>query len=333
MGWWTNIWTRRAEDWIFTWLGEGQVGTHSAQGEAEEETHYLSVFLKSARVVDVRRGLTTFYGTVHSYIRLAHRSHGTAEFNVTTTPAALKSVDANGIDRVIQLNQRLLGPVPYVGGDFEIELGLFSVAAENLAGPYLELIQSLSEVAGVSYVSAALPFAGLIIQGMKLLTRNEDRVSLEIGLTTTMPVPKLGYCVVIRAPKGSLTVDKLRVDPSDFRLLDETGAVNRYPYLVLEVQADTQRADWFKIPELASAYKEVQEEYRRGRQQAVEEALAAFRRVALTCNDLQEADARQLVDKVFATYASSGPPAPAVRGGAKGHADLPELSEIGLYSD
>jgi flagellar biosynthesis/type III secretory pathway protein FliH len=148
-----------------------------------------------------------------------------------------------------------------------------------------------------------------------------------------MPVPKLGYCVAIRAPKGSVRVDKLRVDPADFRLLDETGNVNRYPYLVVEVQADTRRADWFKIPELASAYKEIQEEYRRGRQQAVEEALATFRRVALTCNDLQEADARQLADKVLATYASSGPPAPAVRGSSKRQADLPELSEIGLYSD
>jgi hypothetical protein len=333
MSWWTNVWTKQAEDWIFAWLGPNQVPHSAGRGEAAVDTDYLSVFLKSARVVNVRQGLTTFYGTVHSYIRLAHRSDGTAEFNVITTPAGLKNVDAAGIDRVVQLNQRLLGPVPYVGGDLEIELGLFSVPSGNLAGPYLELIQTLSETAGVAYVSAALPFAEPIVQGMKLLTHSQGAVSLEIGFSTTMPVPSLGYCVAIRAPKDAIQVDQLKVDPSDFRLIDATRAISRYPYIVVEVQAGTQRSDWFKIPELSAAYKAVQAEYRAGRQQGVEEALATFRRVALTCNDLHEADARQLVDKVGQTYARTGAPAAAVRGTGGGRANkMPDLSEIALYS-
>ncbi len=332
MGWWTNIWTQQAEDWIFAWLGPGQAPQNSITGEAEADTHYLSVFLKSARVVDVRRGLTTFYGTVHSYIRMAHRSQGTAEFNVITTPAGLKNVDAAGIDRVVQFNKRLLGPVPYVGGDLEIEIGLFSVASGNLAGPYLELMETLSESAGVAYVSAVLPFAAPILQAMKLLTSSQDKVSLETGFSTTMPDPLLGHCVAIRAPKGAIRVDRLWLDPSDFRLIDETGAINQYPYIVVELKADTERSDWFKIPEIAAAYKDVQDEYRAGRQQAIEEALTTFRRVALTCNDLLENDARQLVDKVNLKYASLGPPAAAVRGTSAPSGSMPELSEIGLYT-
>lgn len=331
MGWWPVRWTTRAEDWVFAWLDPEQVPGTSAAKEAEAEKDYISVFLKSARVVNVRKGLTTFYGTVHSHIQLQHRSDGKAEFNAITTPAALKGVDAAGIDRVIQFNQRLLGPVPYVGGDFCVEIGLFSVAAADLAGPYLELIQNLSEAAGVSYVSAALPFVGPILHGMKLLTDSQDETSLEIGFSTTMVIPRLGYCVAIRAPKSKLRVGSLRLDPSDFRLLDDAGVIEEYPYLVVEVAADKQRADWSSIPDLSAAYRSVQAEYRGGRQKGVEEALTVFQRIAYTCNDLVEDDALRLVENVRRKYAQMGP---AVRSETRGSAGVhvPDLNEIELYS-
>ena len=333
MGWWTEIWTKPAEDWVFAWLNPEQVPGASAAKEAEADTDYLSVFLKSARVVNVRKGLTTFYGTVHSYIQLENRSDGKAEFNAITTPAALKGVDAAGIDSVIQFNQRLLGPVPYVGGDFCVEIGLFSVAAADLAGPYLDLIQNLSETAGVSYVSAALPFVGPILHGMKLLTDSQTATSLEIGFSTTMVKPRLGYCVAIRAPKSKLRVDSLRLDPSDFRLLDDTGVVTKYPYLVVEVAADKQRADWSRIPDLSAAYKSVQTEYRGGRQKGVQEALTAFQRIAFTCNDLVEEDARRLVEKVRGTFERMGPPVTSeTRDGTSADGAVPDLNEIELYS-
>jgi hypothetical protein len=225
MPWWQDIWTRRSEDWTLAWLPSP---ASKAAAEAQAEQDYLSIVLKSARVVDVRKGFTTFFGTVHSYIRLPHRSNGLAEFNVVTTPGALKNVDATGIDRVLQLNQRLLGPVPYVGGDLEIEVGLFSVASANLAGPYLALLENLSKTAGVASVGAALPFAAPIVEGMKLLTSSERDVALEVGLATMQPVPKLGYCAVVRAPKATLDVRKLQIDDADFRLLHERRAVNDY---------------------------------------------------------------------------------------------------------
>ena len=332
MGWWSDLWKRRTEDWTFTWLDANQVPAGASSGLLDADAGYLHVFLKSARVVDVRKGFKTFYGTVHSYASLPHRSGGRAEFNVVTTPEALKNIEAAGLDRVIQLNQRLVGPVPYTGGDVELELGLFSVASSDLAGPYVQLLESLSKTAGVSFMSAALPFAGPILEGMKLLTGSQKDVTLEIGVSTTMASPRLGYFTAIRAPKNTLDVKKLSVDPADFRLLHGGNPLGDYPYVVLELSARPDRPDWHQIPELAAVYKRLQDDYRGGRPGATEEAMAQFRRVALTCNDLLDGDARRLVDKVTAQYQAIGAPQHADRSfGARPGATLPDLSEIRLY--
>jgi hypothetical protein len=331
VGWWDQIWRDKTEDWICDWLPSSQVPSDALTGEVEPESSYLSIFLKSARIVDVRKGLTTFYGVVHSYIKLPQRSTQDAEFNVVTTPAGLKNIDAEHIDRVIQVNQRLLGPVPYFGGDLEMEIGLFSVAASDLAAPYLTLLEKLSRTAGVSFVSSALPFAGPIIEGIKLLSGNPKQATLEVGFSMTQPRPKQGYLVVIRAPKESIELKNIKVDPADFRLSNNGQPLGPYPYMVFELRSETQRLDWAKIPELSVAYQEVQTEYRAGRADRIQEALLLFHHTALTCNDLLPDDAEKLSAKVEAVYKAVGPPAAARRDSLTSGATLPDLGRINLY--
>jgi hypothetical protein len=45
-----------------------------------------------------------------------------------------------------------------------------------------------------------------------------------------------------------------------------------------------------------------------------EEALTAFRRIALTCNDLLFDDALRVAERAAAQYGDLGPPTPRVRG-------------------
>jgi hypothetical protein len=334
MGWWDGVWKAQAEDWVYGWLGPEQVPAGTPSANVEQDAAYLNIFLKSARIVNVREGLRTFYGAVHSFTRLPQRSTNTAEFNVVTTPSELKNVDAGGIDRVIQINQRLLGPVPYVGGDLEIEIGLFSVAASNLAAPYLTLLESLSKTAGVSFISSAIPLAGPILEGVKLLTGSDRDVRLEIGLSITDPEPRQGYCIAMRAPKDAVKLAELRLDPSDFRLLGTDGrALRDYPYMVIEVSSVPQRPDWFKIPELAKAYGRIQELYRDGSDDT-EPALQMFRRIAMTCNDLTLPDANLLAEKVASMYRVVSGATKSSRGASRPGVsrELPDLQEMNLYS-
>jgi len=328
MGWWSDVWTTKAQSWVYRWLDAKQVPSDSPSGLVVANASYLNIFLKSARVVNVRKGLTTFYGVVHSFMKLPHRSQQTAEFNVVTTPADLKNISAR-IDRVVQMNHRLLGPAPYVDGDLEIEVGLFSVPSSDLAAPYLTLLENLSKTAGVSFISTALPFAGPIVEGVKLLTGGQN-TDLEIGLSTTEPRPKQGYCVVMRAPKDAVPLSSLKLDPSDFSLFDSAGRpIADYPYLVLEVRAEPQRPDWFKIPDLAKANGRIQELYREGSDQT-DAALQMFRRVALTCNDLLEEDARQLANRVESLYRIVSTTPRAARAATVAD-ELPDLKEANLY--
>jgi hypothetical protein len=333
MGWWDQLWKTQSQDWVYGWLNANQIPPGAPSGPVQPDTAYLNIFLKSARVVNVRRGLETFYGAVHSFMRVPHRSQMTAEFNMVITPSSLKNIDAKGIDRVVQINQRLLGPVPYVDGDLEMEVALFSVASSNLAAPYLTLLESLSKTAGVSFISAALPFAAPILEGIRLLTGDDRNAVLEIGLSITEPKPRQGYCVVMRAPKGVVDLSRLKLDPADFRLLDANGqAVADYPYMVLEVRAEPQRPDWFKIPDLTKAYSRIQELYRDGSDDT-NAAVQIFRRVALTCNDLTMQDATNLADKVASMYAIVGAEK-STRGvrAVEKLEEFPDIRELNLYS-
>jgi hypothetical protein len=282
--------------------------------------------------VNVRKGFKTFYGTVHSFIRLPNPSQQDAGFNVVTTPTALKNVDAAGIDRVIQLNQRLLGPVPYLGGDLDIEVGLFSIASSDLALPYLTLLESLSKNAGVSFISSAVPFASPILEGVKLLAGSDKDSILEVGVSMIELKPKQGYFVAIRAPKGLFDVGSLRVDATDFRLLGSGGApLADYPYIVLEVRGEPYRSDWYKIPDIGAAFREVQELYRANKDSDTEAALGRFRRIAFTCNDLLMGDAKKLTDKVDAMYKVLAKPEAKRRAAPKTKSAFPDLKEANLY--
>jgi hypothetical protein len=336
MGRLAQLFETTAEDWVYGWLADDQLPPGAKSGPIAPNSAYVSIFLKSARVVNVQKGFTTFYGAVHSHIRIPSRTQDTAEFNIVTTPTYLKNVDAKGIDRVIQLNQRLLGPVPYVGGDLEIEVGLFSVAASNLAEPYLGLLESLSKQAGVSFITSALPFAGPILEGVKLLTNSKGDSGLEIGLSLTESEPRQGYCVAMRAPKDEVKLWDLKLDTSDFRLLNSIGRPFKdYPYMVLQIVADDQRADWNKIPEIRQSFAHIQELYRNGEEKETQAALKMFRRIALTCNDLIMEDARNLANRVEALYQIVAQPEPsrgAVLTAEESSApEFPDLEAVNLY--
>ena len=329
---WSDIWRTETQDWVHGWLEPGQTPPGSPAGIVEPNASYLSIFLKSARIVNVRSGFTKFYGAVHSLMRLPHRSAKMADFNVITTPAELKNVDSEGIDRVIQIDQRLLGPVPYVDGDLEVQVGLFSVASSNLAAPYLNLLESLSKTAGVSFISAAAPFAAPILEGVKLLTSGNRDAVLEIGLAMSEQRPRQGLYVAMRAPKSRTALSDLRVDPSDFRLLKQNGEpISDYPYFVLEFSASNQRPDWYMIPEIATAYARIQSLYREASPETAS-AVEMFRRIALTCNDLVSDDAAALAAKMSKLYQLVAP-GEITRGGAQPAAaiPMPDLRSLNLY--
>ena len=290
----TLLHTRKKE---FTFGPVGPLGP-----AIEKEKAYLNVLLLSCRVINVRSGLKKFYGTVHSAIEFEARSIVKPRPSVTTvtTPSQLKAIDSANLDKVITLTQRLLGPVPYRGGDVAIEAGLFSVKEADLAGPFLEVLGELSTAAGASVLGAALPFAGPLVKGFDLLAGAPGTAGLEIGISDTLTSDKLrsGTFVAMRAEADSVDTKTLRLDDTN-RIVGADGKqIRDFPYFVYQISGSAERDDFFRIPELAATHESIQKAIRENRDKEARDLLIVFKRLAMTSPDLLLKDAQRLAKLV-----------------------------------
>jgi hypothetical protein len=334
---WNNIFTRKAEDWTFQSLEANQIPDGKPSQPILADQSYIKIFLRSMRIVDVRKGLKKFYGVVHSFISLPHLEK-TAEFQVITTPKELMNIDASNVDRVLQFNKVLVDSVPYRGGGVEIELGLFSIQSVDLTDSFLEVLEGMADAAGVSFVSTAMPFVGPLRKGINLLFGNTNSSILEVGVATTMDKPSTGYFVIMRAPKGEVDLSEYELDQA-YRLVDKQGkTIEKYPYMVFSVEAGPDREKWFEIPDIAKAYKTLRQISREGNIDKAQEAFVAFKRIVLTSPDLLDQDADNLVQKaqeklnrIFSTQ--EGRRRTPTRGGIdEEKIELDSLDKIDLYS-
>ena len=143
MTWWNDLFYTRAQSWIYAALEPTAVPGQTDRVRVSANEAYARIYLKSLRIVNVRKGLETFYGAVHSYASFLHTSGQPAQFSKLIVPNQLKNVDANRIDRVININQSIAGWTPYRGDDVEVEVGLFSVKAVDLADSFLNLLEQI----------------------------------------------------------------------------------------------------------------------------------------------------------------------------------------------
>jgi hypothetical protein len=327
---WADVWRHRAEQWTYGELESTQIPGDFRKETIVENDSYIDVFLRSMRVVNVRKGLKRFYGTVHSFISLSHLYGETAQFHVLTTPTNLSGIDIKNLDRVLQLNHRLLGSVPYRGGDLKIELGLFSIECEDLAISFIKFLEKIANTAGVSYISSGIPFVGLIGEGVNLFLGVQDSNSLEIGLSTMFDKPHTGYFFVIRAPKDKISMDSLKLD-KNFYLTGKTTdgtSIDNYPHMVFSIESSKERKAWVEIPEIAASFKTLNEAIKNNRIEAAKEAFMVFKRIALTSPDLLERDSRTLVDRVDREIKQTMQ-ACLTSGGTK--TPFPDLKDILLY--
>jgi hypothetical protein len=294
-----EIFRKKTEDWFYSKLSFEQSPKDTEIKTVQANEGYVHVFLKSMRLVNVRQGLSKFYPVLHSYISMSHKKGVLAEFNTVTMPKHLGEMDARNLDRIVNFNQRLLGPIPYRGGDLKMEVGLFSIKSADLAKPFLDLLGEISDLSGVSYLGTAMSYIGLLKQGINLLTSGNDDSILEIGLDQVLNPLETGYYVVMRAPKQVIDANMLMLSEHDYRLVMNDGSTIRdYPYFVIQIFTAKTRDDWFMIPEIAKAYQELEESMEQGNEENINLNFQIFKRKVLTSKDLLYAHAKTIVEGV-----------------------------------
>ncbi|MEM6483385.1 MAG: hypothetical protein AAF662_00130 [Pseudomonadota bacterium] len=284
------------------------IGDDRASGTVKPDEQYVRVWLRSAKITEVRRWTKKFHAAVHAQFTYTDRDVGKQEVMAVVAPdKAFQEMDPKNLDRFIVVNQPLLGPIPY-RGELGMDVALFSISAADLAKPYLNMLAGLTETASVAFLAQAKPFVDTIRTGAEALLGDDNQAELEIGLTRTDTNLRTGNILVARVEKGTLDPSKLRIDPTDFKLIDAEGKpVDGFPYMILGIEAHEHRDDYASIPEIRKGWDAVSRAGKQGDPvEKVKEHFAALRRIIWFSNDLIRADKSRIVKKFERELAGAG---------------------------
>jgi len=322
---WTDIFRETAQQHTFLEIEPLPV---------EPYARYVSVLLCGVRLTAIRRGLDRLHGVVHSVLTLPSDT-GLAEFSTVVAPPAFGNVKAGRVDRFIQLDHRLLGPVPYIGGALQAQIGLFTVPSSELTEPYIRLLQTLGEQAVVPFMALARPFVKPLVQGMNLLAGGGRGANVEIGFDTVWPQVCAGRVLALRMPLDEARARGVTLASDATSIIDGAGnAITDRPALIVKITAEERRADWPSIPELATAYSRVRDAYRTGRRAELNRVLEEFRRTAETCVDLLPGDREAAWRRVTREVERAGTPTSGGRGlPSDNDGALPPFDQLDLYDD
>jgi hypothetical protein len=330
MKWWDTIRRSATQDWHFGPIPAERAPAGGERVPIQAGQHYVSAHLSSMRLSHVRVGTKRLYASVTSSFTLDSSAGGRAELMCVTTPSKLRDVEAASLDHFVTMDKRVLGPVPYRGGDLGVELGLFAVPAADLLQPYLTLVEDVTKFIGVSFLDAVPGLLPSAKNALDLLFGAANDPTLEIGYSGDLQQPSTGYYCAVRAPRNDPGLAGLRV-AEDKRLVRADGTAVTEPYLVFQISASTQRDNWFSIPNLTTRWKELAAAYEIGAFDVVDIALKGFQRATRVSPDLLLPDATRINALALAllqhqlpgTTTSAGPEQPG----------LPPLSSLPLYDE
>ncbi|MFA4860875.1 hypothetical protein [Methanoregula sp.] len=296
--------------------------------EIQPDACYIELYLESLRLTRARRFATRFHAVAYSFVTLSREGEARSQLAAVSKPDKLAELDASSLDRVITISKQMMGATPFRGGPVSVEFGLFSVKSGNLLTPVLDYITRVSSVAGISYVGTIKPFLPLITEGMDLIAGQQQDTALEVGVDTDLALTTSCVAAVLALPKGSIDVKKLSLD-SDSRLLLD-GKPLECGYAVFSLRRSLEKWDYGEIPDLKVGYAAIQTAIKENRITDAKEALAAFRRTAITSADLIPSDAERLVEKAKKKVEDAFPSQGLVAKSAR-KKPVEKLSDIGLY--
>jgi len=320
----------KAQDFLIAPLDEKNGAPK--RSTVQVDTDYVTLRIKAARIIDVRRWTTRFHGCINSRARLLHEEGGSVEHQTVLAPAELKEVDPANVDRIVSIDKVLLGPFPY-RGQLDLTVALFSVKSADLAAPYLELLTSLANTGGVAFLAAAKPYVEPLRKGADLLFGTAGASQLEIGFDRDFTALEAGYYLAMRAPKNAVTLDKLQIDTKDFRLLDTGGQpFGRYPYFIISIERSVQRPDWMLIPDLKATWDAIKQAFVGAQYNDAGNLLNQFERQCRVSPDLVPTDAQRLAKKARDTFGAQQSRMFGVdKIRAAKSESLPEFDKLNLY--
>ncbi len=208
-----------------------------------EET-YLRLRLARMFLKHRREYFQTKYPVVNSYARVAGLENRLA-YNIVVQPRISGSDNQKQLVDVVSLDQTLLGPILYRGGDLELMLGLYAAPADDWAKRFIKLAEGISLLTLNATVTAAVAMAGTVTNVLAD-TLGGDGLDLKLGLNIELQQNEWltpGYLVMIAAADEEIEQAGLHVEKGEL-LTASNQIYSAHDYIVIEVESMAQRSDW-----------------------------------------------------------------------------------------
>lgn len=212
--------------------------------ELTTEESYLRLRLARMFLKHRRELFKTKYPVVNALMRFSGLD-GKVEVNYVAKPELAGDSEESRLDDVVSLDQTLLGPVLYRGGDLELLLGLYAAPADDWAQRFISLAEGVSALTLNATLTTAISMASTIKSSIEN-SMASDGLDLKLGLDKELKenvwlAP--GYLVMISAPDETVDDENLRVDDGELRTRD--GKIyTDHDYIVLAIEVTEQRSDW-----------------------------------------------------------------------------------------
>jgi hypothetical protein len=233
-------------------LADGRVLGRPSGDPIRADEAYVVVRLAGMYLGRSRVLWRKFSPVVHAFI-----SYGSGDTqHAVAGPGQLQDLGQTNLDRVMILNVRLVGPVPYTGGELTLLAGLYSIPRGDAAAALLNALGALSDIVGAE-AATATKIAGVVKAGVDSIL-NLDAAQLRLGVSDTFGGGgnelRSGFYVGIGAPQPRVPVERLWF--KDGNLLEGSSAVLAQPYMgtdyfVFQVERLERRVDWPGLPGLA----------------------------------------------------------------------------------
>ncbi|MFO7540177.1 MAG: hypothetical protein R6X32_19215 [Chloroflexota bacterium] len=207
------------------------------------EESYLRLRLSRMFLKNRRELFKTHYPVVNALMRFAGLD-GEVEVNFIVQPQ-LPGNGQGSLTDIVTLNQTLLGPVLYRGGDLKLMVGLYAAPAEDWAQRFIKVAEGVSQLALNAPLATAISMAGIIKASVEN-SLGSDGLDLKLGLDKELTQNDWltpGHLVMIAAPDNSVNPGSLTVEQGELRTAD--GSVyTDHDYIVVAIEVSSQRSDW-----------------------------------------------------------------------------------------
>lgn len=271
---------------------------------------YFRVWLNEMYLQNDRTWFQDWYPVSHALVQL---SYGGVAVTVpyVAGPGALKNLDEDHLNRVIQLNRALTGQLPFNGGTVAIQAGLMAMKGGNQLASVLKVVSDISDLLAVPQLSTVLNIAAPIANGVQgLLTSSDGGLQLGLEQTFTAAVGgandlRAGYFVAIATTESKADAKRLWVVNDRLRIGDTAASSTPYTkaaYMLFRMEIAEEHENYEGFTSIQSHIDKAYELLALGKSDEGAQEMRLAASEALNSRDLTLADRTRRITAMKAAW-------------------------------